>query len=359
MVLGRERRAGAGDADDRAAHGRPEQPEGERAHDLVERVGLHELPFGHELRHDRVERGPEQRLAAAVDGDQHDHVPEHERVRQRQGGQHRAAPQSARRRPPAAAGAAGSGRPARRRAAAAGPAAPSRRSRRSTAPPVRWRARRPARRSRRSRCRRRSATRSRRVHSRRKSGRLRRGRSSAARLTAASPGPGRPVAHPSAHIYSPRRAPVDRYQVAASVVLAAGSPRRCCCCPCLPPPVVTATAATAPFALCGSCHARARATRASASWSTWAYLATYKMPYDDPAALERRVRVEYPVCIDRARARHHADAAPPARAWHGPGASARGRRCWSGCIGRGSCSRTGPPSTCCFVIASATCAARR
>ena len=31
----------------------------------------------------------------------------------------------------------------------------------------------------------------------------------------------------------------------------------------------------------------------------WAYLATYKMPNDDPEALERRVRIAYPVKIDR------------------------------------------------------------
>jgi membrane-associated phospholipid phosphatase len=31
----------------------------------------------------------------------------------------------------------------------------------------------------------------------------------------------------------------------------------------------------------------------------WAYLAAYEMPNDDPAALERRVRISYPVRIDR------------------------------------------------------------
>ena len=33
----------------------------------------------------------------------------------------------------------------------------------------------------------------------------------------------------------------------------------------------------------------------------WAYLATYKMPNDDPEALEARVRVEYPVKRRHAR----------------------------------------------------------
>ena len=31
----------------------------------------------------------------------------------------------------------------------------------------------------------------------------------------------------------------------------------------------------------------------------WAYVATYEMPNDDPEALERRVRVAYPVRVDR------------------------------------------------------------
>src|SRR3954471_22029249 len=47
------------------------------------------------------------------------------------------------------------------------------------------------------------------VHSSAKS-RWRSGRSSTARLTAASPGS--PLRQPSTHIYSPRRAPVDRYE---------------------------------------------------------------------------------------------------------------------------------------------------
>ena len=67
----------------------------------------------------------------------------------------------------------------------------------------------------------------------------------------------------------------------------------------LPPPVVTATAATAPFALC-VLFPRTRARDAGAcALQMWAYIATYKMPNDDPEALERRVRVEYPVRADR------------------------------------------------------------
>jgi len=67
----------------------------------------------------------------------------------------------------------------------------------------------------------------------------------------------------------------------------------------LPPPVVTATAAAAPFALC-VLYPRSR-TRDAATCvlQMWAYFATYEMPNDDPEALERRVKVAYPVKIDR------------------------------------------------------------
>ena len=44
-----------------------------------------------------------------------------------------------------------------------------------------------------------------------------------------------------------------------------------------------------------SSRARARATSALCALQMWAYVATYKMPNDDPEALERRVRVAYPV----------------------------------------------------------------
>jgi hypothetical protein len=89
--------------------------------------------------------------------------------------------------------------------------------------------------------------------------------------------------------------------VAAATVLAAGlaaplARRRLR----LPPPVVTATAATAPFALC-LLVPRSRARDAGVCvLQMYAYVVTYKMPYDDPQALERRVRVAYPVRLDRA-----------------------------------------------------------
>jgi predicted benzoate:H+ symporter BenE len=67
----------------------------------------------------------------------------------------------------------------------------------------------------------------------------------------------------------------------------------------LPPPVVTATAAATPFALC-VLFPRTRARDVGVCvLQMWAYLATYKMPNDDPEALERRVKVAYPVRADR------------------------------------------------------------
>jgi hypothetical protein len=68
----------------------------------------------------------------------------------------------------------------------------------------------------------------------------------------------------------------------------------------LPPPVVIATAASAPVAVC-VLFPRSRARDvATAVLQMWAYLAAYEMPNDDPEKLERRVRVAYPVRIDRA-----------------------------------------------------------
>jgi hypothetical protein len=67
----------------------------------------------------------------------------------------------------------------------------------------------------------------------------------------------------------------------------------------LPPAVVTAATAAAPFALCIA----ARRTRArdvgTCLLQMWGYLAHYEMPNDDPDALRARVRIDYPVRIDR------------------------------------------------------------
>ena len=67
----------------------------------------------------------------------------------------------------------------------------------------------------------------------------------------------------------------------------------------IPPPLVTATAAAAPLALCVTVpRSRARDV-AVCTLQMWAYIATYEMPNDDPERLRARVRVTYPVRIDR------------------------------------------------------------
>jgi hypothetical protein len=67
----------------------------------------------------------------------------------------------------------------------------------------------------------------------------------------------------------------------------------------LKPPVVAAASAAAPFALCVLVpRSRARDV-AVVVVQMWAYVTAYKMPNDDPEALERRVFVRYPVAVDR------------------------------------------------------------
>jgi hypothetical protein len=68
----------------------------------------------------------------------------------------------------------------------------------------------------------------------------------------------------------------------------------------LPKPVVLGAAASAPVALCiATPRTRARDVGACVL-QMWAYLAAYEMPHDDPDALRRRVRIDYPVRVDRA-----------------------------------------------------------
>ena len=128
----------------------------------------------------------------------------------------------------------------------------------------------------------------------------------------------------------------------------------------LTPPVVIATAAAAPFALCVLVpRSRARDV-GTCVLQMWAYVATYKMPNDDPEALEparpgRLPGQGRPRCSAAARRRRCGCSARSAR----PGASRRGRSCSSGRTGSGSRSRTGPCCTCSSATASGSRAARR
>ena len=67
----------------------------------------------------------------------------------------------------------------------------------------------------------------------------------------------------------------------------------------LRPPVVIAVAAAAPAALCVLVPRTRARDIGTCLLQMWAYVAAYKMPYDDPEKLGRRVRIAYPVRADR------------------------------------------------------------
>ena len=68
----------------------------------------------------------------------------------------------------------------------------------------------------------------------------------------------------------------------------------------LPPAAVVGSSVVAPVALCVAVpRSRARDFGVCAL-NMWGYLAAYEMPNDDPEHLARRVRVRYPIAIDRA-----------------------------------------------------------
>jgi hypothetical protein len=67
------------------------------------------------------------------------------------------------------------------------------------------------------------------------------------------------------------------------------------------PPIVTqAVAFAAPVGLCVAMRRTRTRDVATCCLQMWAYLAAYKSPHDDPAAQERRVRIDYPIVADRA-----------------------------------------------------------
>jgi membrane-associated phospholipid phosphatase len=68
----------------------------------------------------------------------------------------------------------------------------------------------------------------------------------------------------------------------------------------LPPPAVLGLAAAAPVALSVARPRTPARDVAVVALQMWAYIAAYEMPNDDPERLARRVRIDYPVRIDRA-----------------------------------------------------------
>jgi hypothetical protein len=67
----------------------------------------------------------------------------------------------------------------------------------------------------------------------------------------------------------------------------------------LPPVLVAATSGAAPFALCVVRPRTPARDVATCCLQMWAYVAVYQMPNDDPEALRGRVRIDYPVRMDR------------------------------------------------------------
>ena len=68
----------------------------------------------------------------------------------------------------------------------------------------------------------------------------------------------------------------------------------------LPPPAVVGAGAMAPLALCVAVRRSRGRDVALCALNMWAYLAAYEMPNDDPDQLVARVKVRYPIVIDRA-----------------------------------------------------------
>jgi hypothetical protein len=67
----------------------------------------------------------------------------------------------------------------------------------------------------------------------------------------------------------------------------------------LPKPVVAGAAYAAPVALCVAVRRTRARDVVMVTLNMWAYIAMYEMPNDDAEALQRRVRVRYPVLVDR------------------------------------------------------------
>ena len=67
-----------------------------------------------------------------------------------------------------------------------------------------------------------------------------------------------------------------------------------------PPLAMQTLAFAAPVGLCVAARRSRRRDVAVCALQMWAYLAAYKTPHDDAAGQERRVRIDYPIAIDRA-----------------------------------------------------------
>jgi hypothetical protein len=66
-----------------------------------------------------------------------------------------------------------------------------------------------------------------------------------------------------------------------------------------PPLVLQTVAFAAPVGLCVAVRRSRTRDVATCCLQMWAYVAAYKYPHDDPDEQERRVRIDYPIAIDR------------------------------------------------------------
>ena len=79
----------------------------------------------------------------------------------------------------------------------------------------------------------------------------------------------------------------------------------------------------------------------------WGFMQAHELPYDNPASLERRLKVRYPITVDRAaRRRRAAERPPPASPVDGRARSRRSTGRSRSSTGRGSSSRTRRCSGC-------------
>jgi len=67
----------------------------------------------------------------------------------------------------------------------------------------------------------------------------------------------------------------------------------------VPAPVTALTAIAAPFGLAIAVPRSKKRDAAVYALQMWAYIVIHELPYDDPARLERRVKVDYPIAVDR------------------------------------------------------------
>jgi hypothetical protein len=68
----------------------------------------------------------------------------------------------------------------------------------------------------------------------------------------------------------------------------------------LPAPVTAAAVAAAPIGMSIAVPRSGKRDAAVYALQMWAYIIIHELPYEDPERLERRVRVEYPIKVDRA-----------------------------------------------------------